>query len=138
MSFGGLSTDFTNSFLSHLELNQHYTLTHLSSQWIHPCLSSPLNSSEFWKLQLSQICAAQEQQSFAGTTFRRRPVHQRSVRLGTRQFRSEEPMNQRRNGVTKGRISKRETSTYLSVRHLGLGRQNAEQTQCSFSRDLIC
>jgi len=89
-------------------------------------------------LQLSQICVAQEQQSFAGTTFRRRPVHQRSVRLGTRQFRSEEPMNRRRNGVTKGRISKRETSTYLSVRHLGLGRQNAEQTQCSFSRDLIC
>jgi len=49
MSFGGLSTDFTNSFLSHLELNQHYSLTHLSSQWIHPCLSSPFNSSEFWK-----------------------------------------------------------------------------------------
>ncbi|KAF8246127.1 hypothetical protein K440DRAFT_632601 [Wilcoxina mikolae CBS 423.85] len=59
-------------------------------------------------LQLSQICPPQETQYFVGTAFRRRPVHQRSVRLGSRQFGSGRPTN-RRNGVTKGRVSKRET-----------------------------
>ncbi|KAF8533079.1 prion-inhibition and propagation-domain-containing protein [Trichophaea hybrida] len=61
-------------------------------------------------LQLSQICPPQEPQHFVGTTFRRRPAHQRSVRLGSRKLRSDKPAN-RWIGVTKGGVYKYETST---------------------------